>query len=64
MVDLPAKPLWRVDEVAAHFDVTARTIYLWIDHGLLLAEKYKGIIRIPRESIINFRLGARIDPDE
>lgn len=62
MVDLPSKPLWRVDEAAAHFDVTRQTIYLWIDHGLLKAEKYNGVIRIPRESIKNFRLTARINP--
>ena len=64
MVDLPEKPLWRVDEVAAHFDVTRQTIYLWIDHGLLEAEKYKGCIRIPRESIENFRLSSRMKPME
>jgi excisionase family DNA binding protein len=64
MVDLPEKPLWRVDEVASHFDVTKQTIYLWIDHGLLEAEKYKGCIRIPRESIKNFRLSSRIKPLE
>jgi excisionase family DNA binding protein len=62
MVDLPKKPLWRVDEVAAHFDVSPRTIYLWIDHGLLEAEKPSGVIRIPRESIINFRLASKINP--
>jgi excisionase family DNA binding protein len=64
MVDLPKKPLWRVDEVAEHFDVTRQTIYLWIDHGQLEAEKYKGVIRIPRDSIINFRLASRVRPLE
>ena len=62
MTDLPQKPLLRVDEVASYFDVTNRTIYLWIDHGLLEAEKYKGVIRIPRESIETFRLSGRINP--
>ncbi len=62
MTDLPQKPLLRVDEVAAYFDVTNRTIYLWIDHGLLEAEKYKGCIRIPRESIRTFRLTGKINP--
>lgn len=62
MTGLPEKPLLRVDEVAAYFDVTNRTIYLWIDHGLLLAEKYKGVIRIPRESIETFRLSSRLSP--
>jgi excisionase family DNA binding protein len=64
MTDLPQKPLLRVDEVAAYFDVTVRTIYLWIDHGLLEAEKYKGAIRVPRESILTFRLASKIHPLE
>ncbi len=62
MTDLPQKPLLRVDEVASYFDVTNRTIYLWIDHGLLEAEKYKGVIRISRESIRTFRLSGKINP--
>ena len=64
MTDLPQKPLLRVDEVATYFDVTNRTIYLWIDHGLLQAEKYNGIIRIPRDSIKNFRLASRMNTVE
>ena len=64
MTDLPQKPLLRVDEVASYFDVTARTIYLWIDHGLLEAEKLRGVIRISRESIKNFRLSGKINPLE
>lgn len=65
MVDLSKKPLWRVDEVASHFDVTERTIRLWIEHGLLKSEKYNNrSIRIPRESIIEFRLRSRFSPDE
>lgn len=65
MVDIPKKPLWRVDEVASHFDVTRQTIYLWIDHGLLEAEKYNGkMVRITRESIENFRLSSKIKPLE
>ena len=64
MVDIPNKPLWRVDEVAAHFDVARSTVYLWIDHGLLPAEKLRGVIRVPRESIVNFRLASKISPNE
>lgn len=62
MKKLPEKELYRVDEVADHFRVSTRTIYLWIDHGLLLAEKYNGIIRIPSESVRNFRLRSRFEP--
>ena len=64
MVDLPAKPLWRVDEVAAYFDVARSTVYLWIDHGLLQGEKLRGVVRVTRESIVNFRISSRINPDE
>jgi predicted site-specific integrase-resolvase len=64
MKDLPKKPLLRVEEVATHFDVARSTIYLWIDHGLLDAEKYKGIIRVTRESIVKFRLASRINPED
>lgn len=53
---LPKKELLRVDEVATYFDVARSTVYLWIDHGLLKAEKYRGIIRIPKESVKKFRL--------
>lgn len=50
---LPNKPFLRVEEVAAYFDVTKKTIYLWIDHDKLKAEKIAGsIIRITRESVL------------
>ena len=61
---LPDKPLFRVEEVATLLDVSKQTIYLWIDHGILHAEKYNRIIRVPRESIISFRLRSRHDPLE
>lgn len=64
MTDLPQKALLRVDEVATYFDVSEKTIYLWIDHGLLEAEKYKRVIRIPRESIGKFRLARKLSPLE
>ena len=60
--NLPNKALFRVDEVAAYFDVSSQTIYLWIEHGLLVAEKYRGTIRIPRIAIKTFRLASRIRP--
>ena len=59
---VPEKPLLRVDEVAAYFDVSRSVVYLWIDHGLLEAEKYHGTIRIPRESVVNFRLTNKMSP--
>lgn len=59
---LPNKELLRPDEVAQHFGVSRSTIYLWIDHGLLVAEKYQRIIRITRESVENFRLEKKLHP--
>ena len=64
MTDLPEKPLWRVDEVAAYFDVARSTVYLWIDHGLLEAEKLRGVIRVTRQSILRLRLASRINPND
>jgi len=54
---LPKKDLFRVDEVAKYFDVTERTIFLWIAKGNLAAEKIVGTLRIPRTSILNCRFG-------
>jgi excisionase family DNA binding protein len=52
--DLPRKTFFRVDEVARFFDVSTRTIYLWIDNGLLLAiNPTGGTKRIFRESIVS-----------
>ena len=49
---LPKKDLFRIDEVASYFSVTDRTIRLWIEHGHLGAKKISGVVRIPRESIL------------
>jgi excisionase family DNA binding protein len=62
MTTLPNKDLFRVDEVATYFDVSRSTVYLWIDHGILIAEKYGGTIRIPRESVENCRFTNKLDP--
>lgn len=64
MTDLPDKKLLRVEEVAEYFDVARSTIYLWIDHGILSAEKYRGVIRIPRESVEHCRLTNKLNPLE
>lgn len=63
MTDLPDRKLLRVDEVALFFDVTERTIRLWIEHGHLQAEKYNGrTLRILKESVETFRLKGRTTP--
>jgi excisionase family DNA binding protein len=55
MNKLPDKELLRVDEVAAYFSVTESTIRRWIDHDILMAKKMVGVVRIPRDSVINCR---------
>jgi excisionase family DNA binding protein len=64
MNELPNKPLLRVDECAIYFDVSVSTIYLWIDHGILEAEKYHGTIRVPRESVQSCRMESKLKPLE
>ncbi len=64
MRTLPDKKLFRVDEVALYLDVDRSTIYRWIIHGILPAEKYNRVIRISRESLLDFRFSSRLQPDE
>lgn len=59
---LPKKSLFRIDEVASYFDVARSTIYLWIDHGILGAEKYGGTIRVSREAILSCRFNGKLSP--
>lgn len=61
MTTLPEKELLRVDEVAQYFSISRSTVYLWIDHGILIAEKYRGILRVPKESVIKCRLANKLD---
>ncbi len=63
MKTMSEKKMLRVDEVAEFLDVGRSTVYLWIDHGLLAAEKYRGVIRVSRESLENFRLSHRTQPE-
>jgi len=32
MTELPEKPTYRVSEIAWYFDVSERTVYLWIEN--------------------------------
>lgn len=57
---LPKKDLFRVDEVATYFNVGESTIRLWIENGFFITEKLGGCVRIPRTSIIKFRLAGRV----
>jgi len=50
---------YTVKEVAAHFRVSPRTVYTWIEMGMLRAIKIygegtRGTIRIPREALEEF----------
>lgn len=49
---LPEKRFFRIDEVAAYFSVSHRTIRRWIDEGKLHHAKILCTIRIPREAIL------------
>jgi excisionase family DNA binding protein len=42
----------RPQEVAQFFDVTVRTVYNWVDEGVLKSVSIGGVVRIPRESIL------------
>ncbi len=63
MEGLPEKALFRVDEVAAYFSVTERTIRLWIEHKHLESEKIVGVVRISRESILKCRFFKKKNVD-
>lgn len=60
MRTLPDKDLFRVDEVAEYLDVTQSTIYRWVQHGHLPAEKYIRVIRISRKTLLKFRKKSKL----
>jgi len=49
MTTLPDKKLLRPDEVAKFWSVSTKTIYRWIDMGIIPAVKKGGTVRVPRE---------------
>jgi len=54
------KDVWTVDEAARYLRVEPKTIYVWIDHGHLEAEKIAGsVLRIPKSSIKKCRFAGR-----
>jgi len=57
---LPKKDLFRIDEAAAYFSVTDRSIRLWIEHGHLKSEKIVGSVRITRDSILRCRFNKNM----
>lgn len=52
MTNLPDKAYYRPDEIAEYFNVSRRTVYVWIDTGKLQAVKVAGTtVRISREAV-------------
>ena len=49
MKTLPEKELLRPDEVAEFWSVSVKTIYRWIDLGIIPGVKKGGTVRVPRE---------------
>ena len=47
--DLPDKDLLRPDEVAKFWRVSVKTIYRWIDLGIMPGVKKGGTVRIERD---------------
>jgi len=49
---LPERELLRISLVASYFDVTERTVRLWIEHGHLKTELTPGgQLRVTKESL-------------
>jgi len=59
---LPNKALLRPDEVADYFSVNVRTVYLWIEEGIIqnAIRVTKKTIRIPREEAIRIQKPAAV----
>jgi len=49
MTDLPDKELLRPDEVARFWRVSVKTVYRWIDMGIIPGVKKGGTVRVPKE---------------
>jgi excisionase family DNA binding protein len=64
MTNLPNKELLTVEEVAEYFSISRSTVYLWIEHRILVREKYRGVIRVPRESVLACRMKNRSEQIE
>jgi len=51
MTDLSNKELLRPDEVARFWRVSVKTVYRWIDMGIIPGVKKGGTVRVPREDV-------------
>jgi excisionase family DNA binding protein len=55
MIELPNKAYFRPKEVAEYFSVSERTVYSWIDQGIIEARKLgQKSVRIPFFAVEKF----------
>ena len=50
----PLKRYYRVDEVAAYFSISVRTVYRLLDEGDLQRRKIRGCLRVSVEEVTRF----------
>lgn len=51
---IPEKAMFKTKEVGILFCVHQRKVYNWIQYGKLQAVKVGGVVRVPREAILEF----------
>lgn len=49
---LPDKPLLRVEEVAAFFQISRRTVYAWYETDKIKGTNLNGVLRIYRQTLL------------
>ena len=57
---LPDRDVYRFFEVAQYLKIDERTIRTYIDHGHLKKVKLRGVVWIPRYSLIEFMQGIGV----
>jgi len=57
------KRYFRIDEVAAYFSISARTVYRLIDEGDLQAIRIRGCVRVSAEEIRRFEQSMSVNED-
>ena len=66
MIELPKKKYVRPDEVADYLYISKSTVYVWCQNGSLESSKMNGVLRITRDSVIEFEKAGfkrRASPD-
>jgi len=59
----PLKRFYRVDEVAAYFAISARTVYRLLDMGDLQATRIRGCLRVSSAEMQRFEALLATDSD-